>query len=86
MPPPLSGDSSDPRSLSPAWRTVLMAVAGKNGVVGEHFGHAREFLIYEASSDGVRFVGHRKTELYCSGVVTCGEGDESSTLATTGEP
>ena len=57
-------------------RPVLMAVAGKNGVVAEHFGHAREFLIYEASPAGVRFISHRKTELYCGGADTCGEGDE----------
>lgn len=63
-------------------RPVLMAVAGKNGVVGEHFGHAKEFLIYEASPSGVRFIGHRKTELYCTGLDTCGEGDE----ADLGEP
>ncbi|HNM23034.1 MAG TPA: NifB/NifX family molybdenum-iron cluster-binding protein, partial [Rhodocyclaceae bacterium] len=50
--------------------------AGKNGVVAEHFGHAKEFLIYEASPAGVRFISHRKTELYCGGGDTCGEGDE----------
>jgi nitrogen fixation protein NifB len=59
-----------------------MAVAGKNGLVGERFGHAREFLIYEASPSGARFIGHRKTDLYCSGRDTCGEGDE----ATASEP
>ena len=37
-------------------RPVLMAVAAKNGVVGEHFGHAREFLVYEASPKGVRLI------------------------------
>ena len=57
-------------------RPVLMAVAGKGGLVAEHFGHAKEFLIYEASPAGVRFISHRKTELYCSGLDTCGEGDE----------
>ena len=56
-------------------RPVLMAVAAKHGVVGEHFGHAREFLVYEASPAGVRFIGHRKTELYCTGLDTCGDGD-----------
>ena len=61
----------------PTLRPVLMAVAGKNGVVGEHFGHAREFLVYEASPTGVRFIGHRKTDLYCGGLETCGEGDVS---------
>jgi nitrogen fixation protein NifB len=64
--------------IAPDTRPVLMAVAGKNGLVGEHFGHAREFLIYEASPSGVRFIGHRKTDLYCSGLDTCGEGDEAS--------
>ena len=66
---PLAGEAP------PALRSVLMAVAGKNGVVGEHFGHAREFLVYEASPSGVRFVGHRKTDLYCSGADDCGDAD-----------
>ncbi len=51
-----------------------MAVASKGGgVINEHFGHAREFLVYEASPAGVRFIGHRKTDLYCTGGDTCGE-------------
>ena len=61
-------------------RPVLMAVATKGqGVVNEHFGHAKEFLVYEASPSGIRFIGHRKAEQYCSGDDTCGEGE--STLA-----
>ncbi|MDD2664445.1 MAG: nitrogenase cofactor biosynthesis protein NifB [Dechloromonas sp.] len=63
------------RGIPAGSRPVLMAVAGKNGVVAEHFGHAREFLIYEASPAGVRFIGHRKTELYCGGMDSCGDGD-----------
>ena len=59
-------------------RPVLMAVAAKNGVVGEHFGHAKEFLVYEASPEGVRFISHRKVELYCGGMDTCGEGSEAT--------
>lgn len=61
--------------LAAASRPVLMAVAARNGLVGEHFGHAREFLVYEASPEGVRFIGHRKVDLYCGGLDTCGEGD-----------
>ncbi|CAG0979837.1 partial FeMo cofactor biosynthesis protein NifB, partial [Rhodocyclaceae bacterium] len=57
-------------------RAVLMAVASKGqGVVNEHFGPAREFLIYEATEAGARLVGHRKTDLYCSGDDTCGDGE-----------
>lgn len=57
-------------------RPVLMAVATSGqGVINMHFGHAKEFLIYEASPDGVRFISHRKTDLYCSGDDTCGDGE-----------
>jgi nitrogen fixation protein NifB len=63
-------------------RPVLMAVASKGGgLVNEHFGHAREFLVYEATAAGAKLVGHRKTELYCSGDDSCGEGE--SVLART---
>lgn len=57
-------------------RPVLIAVATSGqGVINQHFGHAKEFLIYEASPDGVRFMSHRKTDLYCSGDDTCGDGE-----------
>jgi len=57
-------------------RPVMMAVASKgSGVINEHFGRAREFLIYEASEAGARLIGHRKTDLYCSGDDTCGDGE-----------
>jgi nitrogen fixation protein NifB len=56
-------------------RPVLMAVAAKNGMVSEHFGHAREFLVYEATAAGAKMIGHRKTDLYCDGGDTCGDGE-----------
>jgi len=59
-----------------AGRPVLMAVAARGGRVAEHFGHAREFLIYEATAGGAKLVGHRKTELYCGGGDTCGEEED----------
>ena len=47
---------------------LLLAVATKGGGrVNEHFGHAREFQIYEASVNGVKFVGHRRVDQYCLG-------------------
>ena len=59
-------------------RPVLMAVATSGqGVINMHFGHAKEFLIYEASPDGARFISHRKTDLYCSGDETCGDGESA---------
>ncbi|WP_426441247.1 nitrogenase cofactor biosynthesis protein NifB [Bradyrhizobium genosp. P] len=47
---------------------VLVAVATKgSGVINEHFGHAREFEVYELSTSGARFVGHRRVDHYCQG-------------------
>ena len=63
-------------------RPVLMAVATSGqGVINVHFGHAKEFLIYEASPESVRFISHRKADQYCGGDVSCGETE--STLQTT---
>lgn len=57
-------------------RPVLMAVATSGqGVINVHFGHAKEFLIYEASPNGVRFISHRKADQYCGGDTTCGDGE-----------
>ncbi|HEX8986589.1 MAG TPA: nitrogenase cofactor biosynthesis protein NifB [Rhodocyclaceae bacterium] len=65
------------RSAAPAeGRPVLMAVAAKQGLVAEHFGHAREFLIYEATATGAKLVGHRKAAQYCGGDASCGEAED----------
>ncbi len=57
---------------------LLIAVATKgSGLVNEHFGHAKEFQVYEISTAGAKFVGHRRVDLYCQG----GFGEEES-LAT----
>lgn len=54
---------------------VLVAVATKGGgMVNQHFGHAREFMIYEVDANEAKFVGHRKVENYCQG----GYGEEDS--------
>lgn len=55
--------------------SMLIAVATKGGgKVNEHFGHAKEFQIYELTTGGAKFVGHRRVDLYCQG----GYGDEDS--------
>ncbi len=54
---------------------ILVAVATKGeGRVNEHFGHAKEFQVYEANAHGVKFVGHRRVDLYCQG----GYGEEEA--------
>ncbi len=63
----LAGERSDIK--------IMIAVATKGGGrVNEHFGHAKEFQIYELSASGAKFVGHRRVDLYCQG----GFGDEDS--------
>ena len=59
-------------------RPVLMAVATSGGgLINQHFGHATEFLVYEASANGVRFISHRKVDQYCIGNDTCGEKESA---------
>ncbi|MES5486154.1 nitrogenase cofactor biosynthesis protein NifB [Bradyrhizobium sp. INPA03-11B] len=53
--------------------TLLVAVATKgSGLINEHFGHAKEFQVYELSTSGAKFVGHRRADVYCQG----GHGEE----------
>ena len=55
--------------------TVLVAVATKGGgLVNQHFGHAKEFMIYEVNSTTATFIGHRKVADYCQG----GYGEEAA--------
>ena len=75
-----SDESAPAMAVAPETRPVLMAVATSgSGVINQHFGHAKEFLIYEASPEGVRFIGHRKADQYCIGDDTCGEKESSLT-------
>jgi len=54
---------------------ILVAVASKGkGRINEHFGHAREFQVYEVSAKGTTFVGHRRVDQYCQD----GMGEEES--------
>jgi len=77
MPRPGATQGEAPQKSALAGRRVLMAVAAKGGLVAVHFGHAKEFLVYEASAAGAKFIGHRKAEQYCEGDVSCGEGELS---------
>ncbi|TPW32556.1 nitrogenase cofactor biosynthesis protein NifB [Martelella alba] len=76
--------------------TLLLAVATKGGGrINEHFGHAREFQVYEATPEGISFVGHRKVEQYCldgfgedatlDGVIAALEGIDAVLCAKIGD-
>ncbi|MDJ0725069.1 MAG: nitrogenase cofactor biosynthesis protein NifB [Prochloraceae cyanobacterium] len=54
---------------------ILVAVATKGGrIVNQHFGHAKEFQIYEVDGIEAKFIGHRKVDQYCQG----GYGEEAT--------
>ncbi|ABD89995.1 nitrogenase cofactor biosynthesis protein NifB [Rhodopseudomonas palustris] len=54
---------------------IQVAIATKGGGrVNEHFGHAHEFQIYEVSTAGAKFVGHRRVDLYCEGGYASADG------------
>ncbi len=58
--------------------TARVAVATKGGgLVNQHFGHAREFLVYQAGREGARLLATRQVERYCRG----GEGEEDTLAA-----
>ncbi len=50
-----------------------MATKG-GGRINQHFGHAREFQVFEVDGGSVRFLGVRRADNYCKG----GYGDEGS--------
>ncbi|MBP9492767.1 MAG: nitrogenase cofactor biosynthesis protein NifB, partial [Sulfurospirillum sp.] len=54
-------------------QTHLVAVTTRgNGLINDHFGSAKEFLIYEAGDKGIKFIMHRKVEKsYCMGKEGC---------------
>ena len=66
------------RSPSAPGFPIKLAVASKEGMaISEHFGHAKQFHIYEAYKDRCELLGVREVEHYCL-------GQESSPAAMTG--
>jgi nitrogen fixation protein NifB len=64
--------------------SVLIAVASTGGGrINQHFGHAKEFQVYEVSTTGVKFVGHRRVDHYCQGGFGEEEGLETVVRAIT---
>lgn len=55
-----------------------------NARVNLHFGHAKEFLIFDVQNESINFVGVRKVQSYCVGKVNCGTG-KGPILAETAE-
>lgn len=56
----------------PTAKPMRIAVASVgNGRVNLHFGHAKEFLIYDVAGNDIQFLGIRKVQSYCKGTAQC---------------
>lgn len=66
---------------------VRIAVATRGGgKVNVHFGHAKEFLVYDVAGKSVKLLGVRKVQAYCNGTAECGTpGGKSAILEETAE-
>lgn len=59
-------------TLSSSGKTVLIAVTSySKECVDDHFGSAKEFLIYEAGDKGAKFLTSRNVAQYCQGPDSC---------------
>ncbi|MEY8353174.1 nitrogenase component 1 [Lachnospiraceae bacterium 54-53] len=69
--------SEEEREIPPVHQKYRFAVASKSGVIVDtHFGHAREFYLYDYLDGEVRFAGKRNVEQYCRGEEYCGEKED----------
>ncbi|WP_239004564.1 nitrogenase cofactor biosynthesis protein NifB [Paenibacillus tepidiphilus] len=53
------------------------------GQVNVHFGHAREFLVYEVSGQEQKLLGVRRIQAYCNGKADCGDASKEDILEET---
>ncbi|WP_310828950.1 nitrogenase cofactor biosynthesis protein NifB [Paenibacillus pedocola] len=71
------------RSSSGGVVTRIAVATRGGGKVNVHFGHAREFLIYEVDGEASRLLGVRKIQAYCNGTAACGESEPDTILKET---
>lgn len=72
------GDGEPERQ--PEQKAFRFAVCSKSGIIiDEHFGHAKEFYIYDCSGDAVHYIGKRSVWQYCQGVADC-EGEKEDVM------
>lgn len=74
--------SSKPAAVhKPGTPSVRVAVATRGGgKVNVHFGHAKEFLIYEVAGKSIKLLGVRKVQAYCNGTADCSNPDGKRTI------
>jgi predicted Fe-Mo cluster-binding NifX family protein len=62
-------------------KPLRFAVASRDRkIVNEHFGHAREFHIYDLIDDRIIFIESRSVDAYCMGPDECEDRDRLSSI------
>jgi nitrogen fixation protein NifB len=65
-----AGTAATAAATEEAMEPILVAICTKGGGrINQHFGHAKEFQIFEVDAEGAHFVGHRRADNYCVGGV-----------------
>ncbi|MBI4651415.1 hypothetical protein HY745_09060, partial [Candidatus Desantisbacteria bacterium] len=58
-------------------KAIRFAVTSSNGyIVDQHFGHAKDLLIYDVFSSEIKFIERRDINKYCSGKEDCIDPEE----------
>lgn len=77
-------NSKEVAGIKPEAAKVRIAVATRgNGKVNVHFGHAKEFLVYEVTGETIRLLGVRKVQAYCNGTADTNTVNKSAIFAET---
>lgn len=74
-----AGNAQPAGEANPGYRLRAAVASRGDGRVNLHFGHAKEFMVYETDGENVTFLGIRKVQAYCHGRASC-NGDKAATL------
>lgn len=69
-----------PKAVEKTDAVYRFAVASKNGMhIDQHFGHVKEWYIYEYKNDSASFIEKRKVGQYCEGSDVCDDKEDKIT-------
>ncbi|MNW38037.1 FeMo cofactor biosynthesis protein NifB [compost metagenome] len=74
---PVAGREGEKETTVSQLLRVAVATRGE-GKVNLHFGHAKEFMVYESDGEKVTFLGIRKVQAYCHGRASCNSDKEQT--------
>ncbi len=64
-------------------KTLKFAISSKSGInIDQHFGHAKEFHIYDYDGENIKYLEKRNVDQYCNGATECEEDKIGKILKT----